>query len=129
MRFYAQRHRNNAALILARALDARVHSGRRRQGLVHSGLTAGSKAAPVEWQAAVNVRCLEGVELSALKVMLGGPRFVGPDAERRAPAVGAEVMLDPAGIEGVSCEVGLRGGEAQLLARHEPEKVTALATD
>src|SRR5207247_633177 len=76
----------------------------------------------------------EGRQVDALQAahVDGGPGHslpVGSDAERSAPTAGAEVMPDPARLEGVGGEIGLRGGELQPLARHEPEQVAALAAD
>src|SRR5262249_46003503 len=56
-------------------------------------------------------------------------RFVAADGERRAAACRAEVMSDLVAPEGVAGEIGLRGGEAQLVARAHPEQVAALAAD
>src|SRR5262245_40386653 len=47
--------------------------------------------------------------------------------ERRATALGAEVMLDRVLVERVDGETSLRRREAQLRARHEPEQVAFAA--
>src|SRR5580765_6318190 len=54
---------------------------------------------------------------------------VGAEAERRAAARRAELMRDAAGVEAVRREVGLRGGEAEPVAGHEPEEIAAAAAD
>src|SRR5207244_10886519 len=54
---------------------------------------------------------------------------VGTSTELGGPARRVERMLNATGVEGVLREVGLRRGEAQLLLRHEPEEVAALAAD
>jgi hypothetical protein len=128
MRFYTQEHREYCGIDLhARSMYVCILDADGKV-LAHSSLTAGSKAAPVE-RHHLEGRQLDTLQAAHVDGRLGGSRLVGTDAERRATAVGAEVMLDPAGIEGVTREVGLGGGESQLLARYEPEKVTALAAD
>src|SRR6185295_11371033 len=54
---------------------------------------------------------------------------VGAFAERRAAAGRTEAVLNDVPIEGVCRHVGRRGRQPQLLARHEPQQVAALAAD
>ena len=98
--------------------DLERHGTARLRGLTCCGRRTARGAAPVDVDA-----------LEAAHVDRGRLETVRRDAEpeRRAAALGTEVMLDHVLVERVDREPRLGRREPQLVARHEPEEIALAA--
>src|SRR5262249_80534 len=82
--------------------------------------TATASEAPAVERHHLEGRRLDAVEAAHVHHRGGRTRLVAADGERRAAARRAEVMPDLVALEAIGGEIGLRGGEAQLVARPHP---------